>query len=312
MGRFKKHWIKPVKVGRKKPRKIVTLRHIPTISSIAKHKKVEKYRRRKTIIEHLHKKKSIHQLMRAGLRFASKFANAWGEPKTPGAKVRAAAKIQRTRTKFKLGPPKTIDPNLFTLELNSKGKRMFDNWRVNDQNKYRIMMLFYIIWFNKIREALYKSGERWINRYCPKDTGALRKSLIRCLLKSRTIHPSKTAMAPSQLKLKIEFKPDIALTSGGTPYWVYVNRMPEEWLRHSPARKYHRQTSFRTGKALFDPKAQHGFIQLLTMIIRNDAKKYIRIMIEYISRMMTIGGYPMNKRDIGSMLKTDKLGRKFY
>lgn len=114
-----------------------------------------------------------------------------------------------------------------------------------------------------IYEPLIRYVSQRINRYAPRDTGNLRRSLMASI---RT--------QPTQI-LRFPFR--VVLNTRGVDYAKVVNRMPTSWLKHPGS---HTSTSKvgKLGKSitvrqLHDPDAVKGWYNFILKDARDRAKK---------------------------------------
>ena len=106
-----------------------------------------------------------------------------------------------------------------------------------------------------------------INKYVPKDSGDLRKALLKSIKKSKVSN----------------FRTRVVIETKGIEYANPVNNMPEKMIRHDKSgKKGRRGISRKTGKRLHDPKAVFNWWQMIDMQLNTKAKELLKIMIDDI------------------------------
>lgn len=166
---------------------------------------------------------------------------------------------------------------ILSINISAKGMKflmdnIYDAYYL-DEIKHAITDAMRDLW-----TKIWNYGKTQINRYVPKDSGDLRKSLIQSLsddpLKGCYI-PNLEEKNPRRIRLEIRIFSDI--TYGGI-----VNNMPNDFLQHPNI--YHLSgMKGKSGKTLNDPHAVKGFFSMVILKIKMMIKgKYIRAFIKDI------------------------------
>jgi len=119
----------------------------------------------------------------------------------------------------------------------------------------------------KMLDQLILYGDFIINKYVPKDTGALREAMVKSI--------RDTTLKGFRLKMVLDTK--------GIKYANPVDKMPEEKVRHNY--KWRRAGAGKY-KVLHDPQAQGGYWDYIWMALKTRAQLLIMEMYKEIIRIL--------------------------
>lgn len=142
-------------------------------------------------------------------------------------------------------------------------------------------------YYTHLKEAMLELHEKvigyaWelIEKYVPRDTGALRDSLLSSLTEVSSIVPSDV----QNLELKLRFFSELG-------YAGIVNRMPNKMIQHDQSEGIRG----RTGLVKHDPDAVKGFFSVVILNLQNAIKNvFIKEFIQDVRKIIYNGYYPIS------------------
>lgn len=171
------------------------------------------------------------------------------------------------------------DDVVFEVKLSPYGSKILQSKISKQISKQSVWRTFYNIVYDNdqplgVKQYVNKQIDIWV----PSDTGDLRQAL-------------KNAITPSGGSTTQDFPFKVVLNTEGIPYAKPVNKMPEEYIQHSPGQTYHK-TIGRTGKKLNDPKTKKGWYNLILINGRKKAKNLVQeflktIATDFVTPVMT-------------------------
>lgn len=174
------------------------------------------------------------------------------------------------------------DPSdIMWIHLSEKGIKFFSKM----QNVYlrRKLIDEIAVQMRRIHNSLLAVGAKEISHNVPKDTGLLRWSLLMSMSKRLSLVPNTKPSDIGGLVLRISLYTDL-------PYLQYVLK-PRTITSKKGSRsmiiahsKSMRIRSKKTGEYLHDPDAKFGFMSLIRMHLKTQARRLTRAMISSLSR----------------------------
>lgn len=177
-------------------------------------------------------------------------------------------------------------PYVFEVQISTHGRKMFRMIKETfGYQYYQVLRDVSFLLFN-FYVLVEKFGEQVIMKYVPSDTGALRTSLIRSMMKPLSIVPQENPFIPSHIKLKLSVYSD-------KKYLNYVNTgtytHPKTGKKHKIQLAHSGYTqSRRTGKLLFDPDAKYDSLSFVRMKIKERANKEYKNFLRQIANVFGI------------------------
>ena len=182
--------------------------------------------------------------------------------------------------------------DLIEITLSPFGVKELLEYKKIDRTYYIKYMQEIRKYLNQVWTNIARYGMALINRYVPKDTGQLRRSLNASLSRSASIVPSRVIGHHYQLKLRMGFNTSL-------DYAPYANEMPNRTLRHFGLTK-----SSKGPWMLNDPFALFHFMSMVKLELKKEAKASVHDLINNTAAL-----FNMRYNTAKKMFKIQRIGR---
>jgi len=169
----------------------------------------------------------------------------------------------------RLNNPRQAHDDVIWLELNDRGKNELYAIRDNNPQDYIQMITDIGLEMRSIQILMYHGIRRRVNTVVPRDTGALRASLLKSIDENNSLTPRQLPRNPNDLVLRMGLFSNVK-------YAKHVLKFKTVNLAHPKAKG--RNMSFRGGGRLSDKHAKKGYMDIL--------KRHLKLMARQLSSIM--------------------------
>ena len=194
--------------------------------------------------------------------------------------------VKKDPIKFPITPISEKKPAIMKIIISEKGHKFIEDLgkKFGRQFLDDIAIELRRIWSN-----LLAIGAKEINTRVPRDTGMLRWTLLTSLGSRYSVVPSTKPTSSAHAVLVVNFYSDL-------PYLQYVVAPHTHPYTGKPVRVAHHRSEKRRSrgkeKYLHDPDAKFGFMSLIRLHLKEQARRLTRSMIRSLS---TRWGIPYNQ-----------------